>query len=131
MHNVAIIYACSRGEWPHDVVRRPLYMPAIIPRDPGGLGISKTPSFATTGDRLAEKRRLHHNGIGKSVVFFNRYSTVLTYLFCMLGGALMEALDQKGTMLGCGSQIKAEITGILTCCLFCESDEYNTALDAL
>ena len=49
---------------------RPLDMPAMVARDPGGLGLSKTPSFATIGDRLAEKRRLHHHGIRKSMVDF-------------------------------------------------------------
>ena len=51
---------------------RPLDMPAMVARDPGGLGLSKTLSFATLGDRLAEKRRLHHYGIGKSIVDFDR-----------------------------------------------------------
>ena len=71
-------------------------MPAVVPRDPGGLGLSETPSFATIGDRLAKKRRLHHHGIGKSIVDFDRKSTLLTYLIFMLGGARMGALDQKG-----------------------------------
>ena len=45
-------------------------MPAIIASDPGGLELSKTPSFATIGDRLAEKSRLHHHGLSKSMVDF-------------------------------------------------------------
>ena len=75
---------------------RPLDMPAIVARDPEGLGFSKTPSFATNRDQLAKKRRLHHHGIGKIIVDFYRYSTLLAYLFCMLGCARMGALDQKG-----------------------------------
>ena len=57
---------------PHDVGCQPLDMPAMVARDPGGLGLSKTPSFATIADRLAEKRRLHHHGIGKSIVDFDQ-----------------------------------------------------------
>ena len=47
-------------------------MTAMAARDPGGLGLSKTPSFATIRGLLADKRRLDHHGIGKSMVEFDR-----------------------------------------------------------
>ena len=55
-------------------------MPVMVAHDPGGLGFSKTPSFATIRDRLSKKRRLDHHGISKSAVDFDQYSTLLTYL---------------------------------------------------
>ena len=87
-------------------------MPAMVTRDLGGLRLSKMPSFATIADRLAEKRRFRHHGIGKSIVDFDRQSTLLTYLVLMLGCARMGALDQKGRCWGVVAQIKAEITVI-------------------
>ena len=45
-------------------------MPVMVARDLGGLGLSKTPSFATIRDQLADKRRLDHHSIGKSMVDF-------------------------------------------------------------
>ena len=47
---------------------QPLDMLTMVARDQGGLGFSKTPSSATIRDQLAEKRRLDHHDIGKSMV---------------------------------------------------------------
>ena len=57
---------------PRDVDCQPLNMHAVVTRDPGGLRLSKTSSFVTIRDQLAEKRRLDYHGIDKSMVDFDQ-----------------------------------------------------------